>query len=177
MAKHFREEKTMITRKLIAILFFGICALLFVGVLNKSYEFYEPQLCLKYPTAKIFFVRPELPDVDDLSLKENQNPRFQEYDEVYQLNQKLGASAEVIACILIQLFLSVLFTKWFTPYKMKFLVFDIVLFLSSMVLFFMAFLIFHSNYLTLFIIVFGFNFLVNYKLRNMIFNANIYKRN
>jgi hypothetical protein len=170
MEEHFREEKTMIKRKLIAILFFGICALLFVGVLNKSYEFYEPQLCLKYPTFKIFFVKPELPDDNDLSLEDNQNSQFQEYDEVYQLNQKLGASAEAIAYILVQFFISAVFLRWFKPYQMKFLIFDIILFFSSIMVFFVAFSIYNSNYLILLIIVFGYNFLVNYMLRNLIFN-------
>lgn len=149
--------------KIITVLFLGIFTLLFVGILNKSYEFYEPQLCLKYPTFKIFFNKPEVSEEGlDSNVSETKNSQLQEYESVYELNENLGNTGEISAYVLVQLFLTALFAQWIKFYKCRFFTIDIILFFISVIVLFIAFAtsIYHSQFWIAGILILAFNFLV-----------------
>lgn len=155
--------------KIIAVLFLGICTLLFVGILNKSYEFYEPQLCLKYPTFKMFFNKPEVSEeVFDSNVSDTKNAQLKEYESVYELNENLGSLGEISAYVLVQIFLMALFAEWKKFYKFSFFAIDIILFFISVIMLFIAFAtsIYHSQFWVTGILILVFNFLVTGMLRS-----------
>ena len=146
-------------------------ALLFVGVLNKSYEYNEPEICLKYPTLKMVFVKPDLPDnykTDALSISVTNN--LNSYNKVYNINEKLGEVGKAIAVILLQLFLTFLFIKNFKEYKISYLIFDVVFFIISAICLFVFLELFKLNILLIASLILIFNLFLNYFLRNFFFN-------
>jgi hypothetical protein len=173
MEKNFRKEKTMRKMKLYLIIIFGLCSLLFVGMLNKGYEYYEPEICLKYPTFKMIFIKPDLPD----DYKTNELPipikkELNQYNRVYEINENLGDVAKLIAVIILQLFLTFVFIKLFEKYALRYFVFDVFLFFfSATVLFILISLdVFKKNEVILIASILGFNFLFNYVFRNVFFS-------
>lgn len=159
--------------KIISLLISGLCAVLFVGLLNKSYEFYEPELCLKYPSTQFVFTKPELPDnYSDEKLNPEMEEELAKYNETYKLNEKLGFAAPVLAHVILQLFLTFLFIKRTEKYEFRFFIIDLFLFfISSLILSIgLSIALYYSQNLVGGAIIFVFNFLINYKLRNFIFS-------
>lgn len=158
--------------KIIAILISGLCAVFFVGLLNRSYEFYEPELCLKYPTTKFLFTKPELPDNYNIEeLNPETKKELMEYNKTYELNEKIGIAGPILAHIILQLFLTFVFIKWVEKYEFRFFIIDLFLFfISSLILSIgLSVALYYSQNLIGAAIIIVFNYLINYKLRNFIF--------
>jgi hypothetical protein len=173
MENYTGKEKTMILKKTILVSIGCICTVLFVGVINNGSEYYNPELCLKFPTLKMVFVRPDLPDhykIEELSQESKKN--ILQYNKNYELNKKIGFWGKVLSVAILQFLLSSIFIKIFEKYNRINLQFDIILFLISLSLLLIN-IIFYTYFLKKLFICIGItlviNFLVNYKLRNLIF--------
>jgi hypothetical protein len=173
MEANTRKEKAMRKMKLYLVIIFGLCAILFVGILNKGYEYYEPEICLKYPTFRMVFLKPDLADnykINELLISTKK--KLIQYNKVYALNERLGEAAKIIAVVLLQLFLTFLFIKFFEKYQYRYLIIDVLLFLfSAFTLFILTSLgLIKNNKLVLIVLIVVFNFLFNYLLRNFFFS-------
>ena len=158
----------MIRTKLIFIIISALCVWLFVGILNKGYEYYQPQVCLKYPTLKMVFVKPDLADNETESLTALASKNVEEYNRVYQINERLGEASKLIAVILIQFFLTFLFVRFLKNYAVKVFVLDVVLFILSALVLFTMLELFSKEWVVIILSILLFNFLINYLCRNLL---------
>ncbi|MFB9076277.1 hypothetical protein ACFFLS_26065 [Flavobacterium procerum] len=152
----------------------GLVSWLFIGIINKSEEFYEPELCLKYPTLQIKFNKPDLSEDSEISkMNKEVKSEYISYTNNYNLNEKLGYIGEIVPYIILQLFLSVFFNKFITNYSLSLFFIDFFLFIISFT-FLCSFLtlgfFYYKNIILYILGVLLFNLMFNFFIRNLIVN-------
>lgn len=171
METNFRKEKTMRT-KILLIFITAICAVLFVGMINRSYEYYEPEIAMKYPTLQFVFLKPELPDNYKIeALPIDTKVQLLAFNRVIEINEAMGVFGQIIAFVLLQLFLTFLVIKWIKNYRIKYFFVDLFFYMLSLFVLALATAtsVFSSQFVLFAILILGFNLIVNFFLRNMVF--------
>nr|WP_315222331.1 hypothetical protein [uncultured Flavobacterium sp.] len=170
--KNFRKEEAMIKFKIILLIIIGLIAWLFVGIINKSQEYYEPELCLKYPTLQIKLNKPYLSENLEINkLNKETRGEYISYAKNYNLIEKLVYVGAILPFIILQFFLSVLFIKFIAKYSFRVFLFDILLFIISFAFlcFFLTLGFFHYKNIVLYVLgILIFNLILNFFTRNFI---------
>ena len=149
---------------------------LFTGFLNRSYEFYEPELCVKFPpSTQLFLSYPDLPDHYSLQdLPEESRRHLLLYNKYVKLNDALGIWSVLIPASLIQLFLFVLFSHNKQPYKSSYFMIDSMLFIVALAVLIIGI---YTQKPVLLLLSLPFNYLLNHEVRNYLFASTINRVN
>lgn len=159
----------MIKSRFLILIFLGLFIIFFIGIINKSNEFYEPELCIKYPSYKIFINNSD--NYDTKILNEETKKQVLAFTRNYNLNEKLGIISPILAFSLLQLFLTFLFIKYNSKYNIRNFFVDVILFLFLLLLLFILLTVcfyYNKYFLIIIFIILLFNYVVNYKIRNFI---------
>lgn len=123
-------------KKASIILLFFFIVLCFVGIIDKGNEFVDMELCLKYPTIKMFFTTKD--------------------HDIINLNEKLGMLGFILPYFLLQLFFTSIFIKLGFGEVFKSYILGLVLFsvLLLILIFFVNIALFYNiNILSISIVV------------------------